>query len=813
MNQRNVLIILAIVTLLSTSCFAGNVVIHRDTYGVPHIYADDVEGLYYGFGYSVAQDRLFQIEMLKRMYKGQVSELYGEDYVALDLYWLREYPTKDELQQQYEALAPKYQKIISFYAKGINAWIEKAIADPDEKLPMEFHMLDFLPEKWEPTDVGAVYLASLGFFMDLSAELPNADMYTYLLDKYGDKAQKYFDDVVWGFDPSSYPTIYTEQGSANHVKKEKNQLAQLDIRGLMDAALNFNAQEELNGKLIQLNGYQLPEKIKMKASRAASYAMVVGPEKSKTGNPLLMGGPQFDHRLPSMVHEVSLHGAGFNVTGSTLIGSPFLMFGYTDSTAFTSTAGGDNVLDYYEEKINPENPTQYYFKGEWVEMEVRKELLQIKGQEPKEVTLYRTVHGPVASMIDTDDDGKVDVAYSKKLSCFDTYLSGIPSWTDVMLANNPNQFKKAAQKLTLSINHFYADNKGNIGFYHSGKYPIRSEAAEFDLRLPTPGTGEFEWIGFVDPKDNPHVINPANDLLINWNNKPDIAWGNGDLGSIFLWAGWSEDHRVLRIVDIVNSKDKLGAEDIEEIIHAIADSDHRAFAMKKYLLEALATSDNSEMKQVKEIMEGWNNLRRDANEDGYYDNPALTIFSTWWAEVNQQVFEDDLGSFWETLLDNYAGYSFFVRAIEGEKATIPVNRDYFNGKDWHTVFVATMQDAVATLKTERGTDDMTQWLTEVKKMSFLPLHLGGVPQSESEVPQINYMDRGTENHIVEVMKPQPQGKNVCPPGQSGFVSKEGVKSPHFADQLSLFANWTYKDILFTKGDILYNSESTEILTY
>lgn len=813
MKQRNVLIILAIISLISTNCFAGNVVIHHDTYGVPHIYAKDVEGLYYGFGYAVAQDRLFQIEMLKRMYKGQVSELYGEDYVALDLYWLREYPTQDELQQQYDALAPKYQKIISSYARGINAWIDKALTDPDENLPMEFYELDFLPEKWEPTDVGAVYLTGLGFFMDLSAELLNADLFTYLLDKYGDKAQKYFDDVVWGFDVSSYPTIYTERGSVSYTQKEKTQLAQLDIRGLMEAALNFNAQEELSSKLIRLNGYPLPEKTKMNATRAASYALVVGSEQSKTGNPLLMGGPQFDHRLPSMLHEVSLHGAGFNVTGSTLVGSPFLMFGHTASTAFTSTAGGDNILDYYEEKINPENPTQYYFKGQWIEMDIRKEWFHIKDQEPKEVTFYRTVHGSVVSMIDTDGDGKIDVAYSKKLSCFDTYLSGIPSWTDVMLAKNPNQFIKAAKKLTLSINHFYADNKGNIGYYHSGKYPIRSQATEFDLRLPTPGTGDYEWVGFVDPKDNPHVINPPNYILINWNNKPVEDWGNGDLGSIFQWAGWSEDHRVLRIVDLVNMKEKLGIADIEEIIHAIADSDHRAFALKKYLIEALATSDNLELKQVKEIMEGWDNLRRDINEDGYYDNPGLTIFSTWWVKVNQQVFEDDLGFFWETLLDNYAGYSFFIRAIKGEEAAVPVNRDYFNGQSWRDAFVVMMQEAIATLKTEHGTDDMNQWLTQVKEMSFLPLHLGGVPQSRSEVSSIHYMDRGTENHIVELMRPRPEGKNICPPGQSGFVNKDGVKSPHFADQLGLFTSWTYKDILFTRGDILINSESTEILVY
>lgn len=814
MRGKMLVVVMLLMVLFSTNCFAEVVEIYRDTYGVPHIYADSLDELYYGFGYSTAQDRLFQLEMLRRLYFGRVAEVFGEDYYASDIFWRNEYPTRDELEKQIKSLKKKYQNILTAYTDGINAWIREVLADPENQLPYEFHQLGFEPEFWQETDVAATYLASFGFFMDLSAEIYNADLYAYLSEQYGYAAEEYFNDLVWGLDTSAYTTIPSTNTLVEKDEEDgKNQWALLDLEGLMQSAVTYKSNDELNQTLLTKQGHDLSEKLKMGASKAASYAVVIGPERSMTGNAMLMGGPQFDFWLPSMIYEVGLHGAGFDVVGSTLVGTPFIMFGHTRTTAFTSTAGADNVQDIFEEKLNPNNPYQYFYNGEWVEMEERTEQIIVQGETaPREKTFYRTVHGPVIAQVDKDGDGQPDVAYTKQLSCFDTYLSGIPSWTDVMKAKNPEQFKRAARKLTLSINHFYADSKGNIGFYHSGKYPIRSQMENYDVRFPVPGTGEYEWTGFINPKDNPFVVNPSTGVIVNWNNKPREDWSNGDLASIFQWAGWSTDHRALRIANLLDVKDKISVDDLKEVIHDIADSDHRAFAVKSYLVEALETSTDPKIVQVKQFLQEWNNLRRDLDHDGYYDQVGYTLFNEWWPIVNEKIFADELGPFWEQLVYNYAGYSFFVRVLEGYNANVPLENDYLNGLDWKWVFVESMKEAIVKLEMERG-EGINQWLASKKTMNFIPSHLGGIPTSLGEVREIDYMDRGSQNHIVELTRPVAIGKNICPPGQSGFISKDGTPSEHFSDQIDLFANWEYKDMLFTKFDVFINCTQWEFLWY
>ncbi|MCK4259517.1 MAG: penicillin acylase family protein [Halanaerobiales bacterium] len=808
--KKWVLIAIVLLAFGTLTCQGAGVVIHRDLYGVPHIYSGTMEGLYYGFGYSVAQDRLFQIEMLKRMYFGRAAEVYGEDFYSLDLYWRNEFPNSEELLSQFQMLDVKYQKIIKSYADGINAWIDEVLENPEEKMSFEFHNLGIQPEYWREVDVAAAYLASLGFFMDLANEIPNANLFTYLLENFGDRALDYFDDLIVGADPGAFTTIFSGNLAGTVVTDKEDQYAKLDAIGLKKSAEVFDANNNMNSTLVKKMGYELSQKMSNGSSRAASYCLVVGSEKLETGNPFLMGGPQFDFWLPSIVHEVGLHGAGFNVVGSTLVGSPFIMFGQTKNTAFTSTAGASNMQDIYEEKLNPENPTEYLFNGEWLDMETRIEEFWISGEkEPREKILYRTVHGPVITQVDIDGDGINDVAYSKKLSCYDTYLSGIVSWTEVMQARTPDEFLDATQLLTMNINHFYADNRGNIGYYLAGKYPIRN----YDPRFPAQGTGENEWMGFLSTEEHPHVINPESGIILNWNNKPELNWINGDLSGILGWACWSEDHRSEHLADVVFEKESLNREDIADIIHNIADSDFRSKSFKSYLLQAIEPLSAEKWWNAANLLRSWDDLRSDNDKDGYYDSTGITLFNSWWNIVNERIFADELGEYWTLLLDNYAGYSLFLRVILGEDASVPLKNDYLNGQEWRTVFVESLGEAMDALTEQYGTSDMTQWKTEIKMMSFLPIHMVGVPTSQGMVEEIKYMDRGSQNHIVELTFPIPTGKNVCPPGQSGFISKDGVQALHFKDQLDLFTTWQFKDMLFKKGDVLVNSTSTEILIY
>jgi penicillin G amidase len=490
--------ILSAILFTSADSFSktSTVTIYRDDYGAPHIFSQDSEGLFYGFGYATAQDRLFQMDILRRTYWGRVSEVHGAKFLEFDKAMRRDNLTRAQVKDQIGALDKEYQKILHSYADGINAFIRESRTDSPERIPAEFHSFGIDPEKWEAEDVAAVFISVMGVFMDFSREMENRAFLDFLMKKHGEKkGQAIFKNTVWGNDPNGFTTISTGAKAKTPAKKNTQQVEPLSVA----AGLKKQA-EMLRGAYGELGILPSSEIL------AASYVFLVSPKRSATGNALLMGGPQFGFHLPSDLYEAGLHGAGIDAVGSTLVGYPCLMFGHNEKSAFSSTAGVDNITDLFEERLNPKNPRQYWFLGKWRSMDARKEVFKVKNEEPKEVTFYDTVHGPVIRM----DEGK-GVAYSKQISCKEDYLSGFVSFYELMKAQTPEDFKKAASLSSLSVNVYYADTSGNIGYFHQGKYPKRS--AKVSPLFPTPGTGEFEWEGFIPADKNPQVINPESGVI------------------------------------------------------------------------------------------------------------------------------------------------------------------------------------------------------------------------------------------------------------------------------------------------------------
>ena len=217
--KRNVLKVLSLTLLILTlsvslTYAAPKTTILRDNYGVPHIFANTLDGLYSGFGYAIAQDRLYQLEMFKRTYWGRLSEVYGEGLLAFDQGNRRDGFTVKEMQKQISNNLKPYHKIaIKAFAAGINRYIKEALADKANKLPKEFHDFGIDPEEWTDADVAANFLSVMGLFMDGSAELQNASMLQYLTERYGAKqAAAFFQRLGLG----NRPLKSDHHGFANH---------------------------------------------------------------------------------------------------------------------------------------------------------------------------------------------------------------------------------------------------------------------------------------------------------------------------------------------------------------------------------------------------------------------------------------------------------------------------------------------------------------------------------------------------------------------------------------------------------------------
>jgi penicillin amidase len=534
-----------------------------------------------------------------------------------------------------------------------------------------------------------------------------------------------------------------------------------------------------------------------------------------------MGGPQFGFHLPSDLYEVGLHAPGIDAVGSTLTGYPFIMFGQTERTAFSSTAGVDNITDYFEEKLNPRNLRQYWFMGKWRPMEQRKEIFKVKGEDPKEVTFSYTLHGPVIKM----DEAK-GIAYSKQLSCKEDYLSGFVSFYELMKAQTPEEFKKAAALGSLSVNVYFADTAGNIGYFHQGKYPNRSSKA--NPLFPVPGTGEYEWQGFHPTAQNPHVINPATGIIANWNNKPAKHWPNGDMGGVFGGAaGWGMDQRVTLLTDSVKGKEKISVDDLKKMIQDITLGHLWAQRFKPFLLDVLKRNMKADPRIpiAFEILTSWDDTWSDANDDGVYDHPGLSIFNAWWDIALKRTFEDEFGEYWGASESSVGGpfnwekrkrypggHPLFMRALLGKKAPNPLSHDYFNGKR-DEILLKSLIEGLDRAEKKFGCPDMTSWKMPVSPMPYAPTTIMGVPTSQEKVKMTFFMERGTENHIVELKQGGAEGVMVVPPGSSALVKGDGTKSPHYDDQLEMFNKFQYKPLLIKEEMIKAKAKSKLNLQY
>jgi penicillin G amidase len=262
------------------------------------------------------------------------------------------------------------------------------------------------------------------------------------------------------------------------------------------------------------------------------------------------------------------------------------------------------------------------------------------------------------------------------------------------------------------------------------------------------------------------------------------------------------------------------------MIEDITFSHLAARRFKPFLLDAgkRYKSHDPRVGKALEILASWDDRWSDQNRDGLYDHPGLTIFNAWWDIALKNTFEDELGEHWVSLETSYGGpYNWerrkrfsgnplFLRALLGKKAAHPPSIDYFNGKR-DEILVKSLSEALDRGEKRFGTPDMNGWKTSVTPMSYIPTTIHGVTSTAENVKETFFMDRGTENHIVELKKEGPEGVMVVPPGTSGFVKPDGTKSPHYEDQFEMFNRFEYKPLLLKEEQVKAKARSKQELTY
>jgi penicillin amidase len=612
--------------------------------------------------------------------------------------------------------------------------------------------------------------------------------------KFGEReARLMFEDAVPTFNPATIPTV--PRSDDKFVRPP--------------AATMFSMQAALPARQ-----YASVEQVD---HPTASRAFIIGKSRSATGYPILFqataDGP-----------TVHMSGAGINVAG--WFWGPFgpLLMGRSENFGFLVTAANSNVNDVFVEKLNPDNPRQYLYKGAWRDMEVRPQTIHVKGGAPVQYEQEYTVHGPVV-----DRPAGQNVAHAVRYALVGYEMSGLAGMVDANHAKNLEEFRNGHYRNSYDYNHYYIGEDGTIAYIHAGNTPIRVNGV--DLRLPTPGTGEYEWQGFLAPDKHPQVVNPEQDYLFNWNTAPSANWPSLGAWGQTARAWWAE---------------RLFKEKASNITKADAREWHRRIgvgstdpAYPKYFTPYLrpAVANDPKLLALVDAMEGWDSLYEDKNADGVYDDVGLTIYLAWSQIAVKQIVEDD----YEGLGNRpRGGVDLMLRVLQGKDAKLPVQHDWLNGKDRNEVIRKTLADTAAELTKQYGSSDIKAWkrlayhryydCSEIAKNPDKPYYpyrpcVGGNRGSSTFTLQTaaklglqpKYIPDNMSEAWLSLMEITPKDRvlrDATPTGgQNLFINTKGEGNPNIADQVNLHLNFDTKNVELMKDKVMAGAVSTQNISY
>jgi penicillin G amidase len=507
----------------------SGVSITRDSYGVPAITAQDEYDGWWGVGYAIAQDRLFQLELFKRATSGRLAEILGSSYLDDDLIARRDYYTDAEIDAMIAKIPEPLRRRSEAYRDGVNAWIDHVRSNPQD-LPGEFTALGVPLSDWSLRDT-----ARVGVF--LARTVPS-----------GDGVELENARALASMSAEDFDTLHPVRtpGRRISVPKSEGTFPAQPGRTKKDLRIGWERTREYleDTDVVQ---------VKNTAERLAARAGVPAPADPGSDLRKLLpspggsfmwaiadgketyqfNGPQLGYSVPELFVEFELHTPEIpNIRGVSAAGIPLVGIGHNGDVAWGFTSGLSDDDDLYVEKVT--GPETYEFKGEQRQMDCRDETFRFQtpatdlpgfpenpGAPAGQVTerICRTVHGPVQHT----GEG---IALARRYAIWGRELETFVGLDMLNRAETIDDVDAAMQEVTWNENVLAADDRGHIGYWHPGLHQLKPK--RWDERLPFPGTGEAEWRGLLPRRKTPHAIDPDRGWLANWNNPPSAGWTNGD---------------------------------------------------------------------------------------------------------------------------------------------------------------------------------------------------------------------------------------------------------------------------------------------
>jgi acyl-homoserine lactone acylase PvdQ len=589
-------------------------------WGVPHIQGRTRSDVYFGIGWATARDRGIFMETIR--YPARFAIVDAPGYDALDIATsLRGFQpsrqTETFIRHEKQVLMKtgrrgrRVIRDVAAFVAGINAFNRKAKNGV---------------KKWTYVDVTAVTgLLGQVFGAGGGNEVRSSMFLAQLRNRFGPAGEDIWRDFRSALDPETATT--TSKRFRYPTERARSTPGSLVVDpGSMSASAAHAAQ------------------VVQASRKRASNAVLIGRNRSATGHPLAVMGPQLGYYYPELFLEVDAHGGGVDVRGGVLPGLPYVLIGRGRDYAWSATsAGNDNVDQFLEELCNPDgtpatrSSAHYMYKGICRPMKnFFAGTLRATSSEPqKAVSFKETVHGPVSGTVTVQ--GKPYAVANLRSSRGRETTAGLTGSALNSGFRSQKQFRRAVGGLALTFNLFYIDHK-DIAFISTGRLPIRAPGT--NPSLPTLGTGRYDWRGFLTRSQHPQGVNPKSGVIKNWNGSPARGFGASDSN----WSNQSVDRSDL----LTGFKRRNTLVDVLRVVNRASTQDLRAVRVWPVINRVLSggPAPDARSQQAVDVVNAWiakGASRLDRDLDGKIDDPGAAVLDQSWDALSQAVLSPVLG--------------------------------------------------------------------------------------------------------------------------------------------------------------------------
>ncbi len=743
----------------------GKAEVLRDTFGIPHIYAENEEDLYRVTGYVMAQDRFWQMDLLRHVTEGRMSEILGEDLIGTDQLF-RALRIEEKSRLIIRRSEPEIMACINAYSEGINQYIQ----DAGKSLPFEFAVLGYKPEPWLP-----IHTVNLIGYMSWSSS------------------------AAWGNEPALYKI-------AQLVGEEKVRelIPDLDIQEPMFPDFMLEGERVYDTDL--LAGSDIVQEMGLEVFMGSNNWVVSG-ERSFNGVPIVANDMHLQLNMaPGVWYQMHQVIPGkLNVSGIVLPGTPFVNVGRNDSMAWGMTYVAVDDIDFYLETINPADTNQYLLDGVWMDMEIREETILIKGGDST-VRINRFTHrGPVISSFKGISEKVISMRWTGN-----EYSNELKSAYLMDRARNVYDFREALRTwTTISTNSVCADASGNIALFVASRVPLRVG----NRALVMPGdTNLYDWIGFIPFDDLPHGINPPEGFLASANNR-----SAGSEYPYHMSHWFTVPDRFNRIVEMISEKDVFTIEDMMEM--QADQNSHWVRKVKAACWPILLEADlrGSALAAFDRIHAWEGNMDKDIIQS--------TLFEVFNEKLKQAVFNDELGVHYPSYLSGGGAVVRGVmdRIMNGQEISWCDDVSTANTVESLDDLVVPAWNAAVQWLEENYGEDMDSWvwgdlhtvslkhplgsveiLNRIFHLERGPFRVGGgshtvCPYNYPGLKSFSVTHGASQRHVYDLLDPD-GSQVIIPSGVSGIPA-----SDFFCNQTEMFMRNEYISESFSREKVEQNA--------